>query len=157
MISIDLKGAEQFIAKSRKARGLLTRTVVRSLRKSLRKPATERRRMTRSVPMVRAILRTPWGKRKDERLTARVKVLSPRSEGNTVNAGIGMYGYPAAARIGEGVRPHVIPTRSGGSFKHPGTRVMTQIGGSRGFPEVGEILRQLERDVHEMLGRVYGL
>jgi hypothetical protein len=157
VISIDLKGAEQFIAKSRKARGLFTRTVYRSLKRSLRKPATERRRTTRTVPMIRAMLRSPWGKKDRNRLTSRVKVIGPWVEGNAINAGIGMYGYAASVRTGDRIPPHVIPTRSGGAIRHPGARVIPQIGGSRDFREVNAVLRQLEQDVHEMLERVYGL
>lgn len=159
MITIDLKGAEQFIAKSRKARGLFTRTVVRSLRKSLQKPVSDRRRTTRGVPMIRAMLRTPWGKGGRGKLSSRVKFFMT-VKGNTVVAGVGMYGYAAAVRTGDRIVPHTIPTRSGGMIEHPGARLFPQISGARSASlsaEAPEILRQLERDVHEMLERVYGL
>jgi len=156
MISIDLRGAEQFIAKSRRAQGLLTRTIWRSLKRSFRKPVTQRRRMTREQPMIRAILRTPWGKDKRNSLTARVKQFGPTIQGKEVTAGIGMYGYAAAARTGDRLIPHVIPRR-GGVIHHPGARVIPQISGGRRLTEGDEILRQLERDVHAMLERVYGL
>jgi len=107
--------------------------------------------------MLREMLKTPWGKQAGNKLTARVKVIGPWVEGSTVNAGIGMYGYAASARTGDRIPPHTIPTRSGGSIRHPGARVVPQIGGARGFREADEVLRQLERDVHEMLERVYGL
>ena len=172
MITIDLKGAEQFIAKSRKARGLFTRTVVRSLRKSLRKPVSDRRRSTRGVPMIRAMLRTPWGKGDRGKLSSRVKFFMT-VKGNTVVAGVGMYGYAAAVRTGDRIPPHKIPLKTFQARKkgqrgrsrrdfitHPGARLIPQISGARSASlsaEAPEILRQLERDVHEMLERVYGL
>lgn len=160
MISIDLRGAEQFIAKSRKARGLFTRTVVRSLRKSLRKPVAERRKSTRGVPMIRKMLQTPWGRGSRGKLASRVKFFGPRVQGNTVEAGIGMYGYAGAVRTGDRIVPHAIPTRSGGIIQHPGARLTPQISGARAASlraEAPEILRQMERDIHDMLEREFGL
>jgi len=156
VITIDLRGAEAFISKSKKARGQFTRTVFRSLKKSLRKPATERRRSTRGVPMLREIMKTPWGKRDRNKVTARVKVIGPWVKENTIQAGIGIYGYAAAARTGDRIIPHAIPSRRG-TIQHPGARVIPQISGARTFREAPEILRQLERDVGSMLERVYGL
>ena len=156
MISIDLKGAEKFLVNSRKARGLFTRTVYNSLKSSLRKPVRDRQGMTKGHPMIGNITSSPWGKKDRNKITSRVKRIGPWVEGNTVNAGIGMYGYAAAARTGDKIIPHAIP-RGLSVIQHPGARVMPQISGGRDFREIPAVLRQLETDLHRMLDKYYGL
>lgn len=161
MIAIDVRGIAPLLASSRRARSIFTRTVWQSLKRSMRKPITRRRKMTRMQPMVQAILRTPWGKRKENRVTRRVKQYGPKIEGNTVNAGIGMFGYAAGVRgagdHGARIIQHIIPTR-GGVIRHPGAAISPQITGGRTWAgEDTEILRQLEIDIHAMIEKVYGL
>lgn len=156
MIGIELRGAETFVNASRKARARLKRTVYRSLNKSLSKPATARRRMTRAQPMIAAIARSAWGKRDKNKLTARVKVIGPWVRDNAVNAGIGMYGYAAAARTGDRIVPHAI--RHGSvTIMHPGARIVPQISGGRTLTEAPTVLLQLNEDVGKMLKATYGV
>lgn len=126
--------------------------------------------MTMGHPMLDKIRKSPWGKKKGNRLTDRIKRIGPWIRGTTVEAGIGMYGYPAAARTGDRIPPHTIRRGERTIFgrlrrkhhvaiQHPGARVIPQITAGRdlGGSEVDAVLRQLERDVHQMLERVYGL
>ena len=155
MIEVKVDGVDVLLANSRRARKRFARTVFRSIRKSMRKPITARRRMTRLQPTIREILKTPWGKGKRGKLSGRVKMTSFRVEDNTVMAGLGMYGYAAAARTGDRIPPHAI-VRGSEIIAHPGAVLVPQISGGRDFQgEASEILANLERDVKAMLDRFY--
>lgn len=163
MIKIDLHGAQRFLETSRRFPRALTGTIYRSLKRSLRKPVTATRREVRASATVRAIQKTPWGRDPRNRLTARVKRIGPTIDGTSVAAGIGIYGAPAAAGTGDRIIPHDIPIARGSHaglvIHHPGARVLSQHGVRRDHIRryEGEILRQLDKDVGDLVERMYGL
>lgn len=157
MISIDLRGAERFLETSRKFRGSLTRTISRSLGRGLRKTAAKTRRDLRGLGMVRGITRSTWGRRKENRLTARVKPIRLRIGGEGVEAALGLYGFAAALEGGGRLVPHTIHV-GGRAIRHPGARVERHgFGGSNLRRDDRAILQQLDQDVGELVGRLYGL
>ncbi len=163
MIEIDLRGAEKFLATSRRFRGALTGTIYRSLKRSMRRPVVDARREVLGSPVVDRIRRTPWGRRKENRLTARVKRFGPSIDGKTVTVGMGIYGAPAAAGTGDRIVPHDIAINQGSHaglvIHHPGARILSQHGvGRSGLSRhESEILRQLNEDVGQLVERLYGL
>ena len=157
MIAIDLHGAEQFLANNRRFRGQLTRTVSRSLAKSLGKTAAATRRDIRGVDVALGITRSPWGKRKENRLTSRVKVIKLRLGAEGVEAAIGLYGYADVIEEGGRIVPHTIQLR-GRTLQHPGAVVAKHgFGAAHLRRDSGAILRQLDEDIGQLVNRIYGL
>lgn len=155
---IDMRGAEKFLEGNKRFRGQLGRTVSRSLKRSLGRTSGRIRKDLRGLGIVQGITRSTWGKSQANRLTARVKAINLRlSSEREIEAAVGLYGYPAVLETGGRLVPHEIFVR-GRAIKHPGATVGGYgLGRSNLRRDETVILGQLDRDVSDLVSRVYGL
>lgn len=155
--ALEIRGVRELLKRNEKFQRQLTRTVSRSLSRSLRKTASATRRGLRAVSIARGITRSAWGKRKENRLTARVKPIRLRLGAAGAEVALGLYGFAAVLERGGRLVPHAIRAR-GRSFRHPGAAAPGYHTGAANLRrDRGEILQRVDADVKKLLEDVYGL
>ncbi len=179
MITVDLRGADKVFERNRRFRSQITGTIVGSLRRSLRKTEKNIQADLRGLPIVQGILRGKWARLKRNQLGARVKTITLQVGENKpeIEAAIGLYGYPAVLEEGGQFLQHMIYVAPGRttrrprnwkkrttfehgaySVKHPGARVSGHgFGGSNFHRNESATLYQLDKDVSELMARIYGV
>ena len=163
-LSLDLKGADELMAKSRILPKLLSRAVKNSLTRTLRRTATTvRKDIQRS-----GIGRTIWGKKISGMVKQKlVTIIQPHASGESIETGLRFRGIPRLIEEGGRMKAHPIGSRKGADgvivfkgrtgwvvtkgVKHPGSMVR-----AHGFG--GSALRRDERlfadDVNASIRRV---
>jgi hypothetical protein len=168
VITIDLRGADKVFEHNRKFRAQVIGTVARSFGRGMRKTTASIRRDLQGLGAVRGITRSRWGRDARNRLSARVKTYGLRIRRATnldadqeARMAIGLYGYAAVLEDGGRTVPHeiIMRTRRGTkAVRHPGSTLPGHgFGGSNLRRDESAIVSQLDRDVGELLARIYGV
>ena len=146
--SIEIRGVRSTLFLSEEFRRYFPRTVERGAKRGLSKTATKIRRAVRGTPIGGHIVRSAWGKKKQNRLSARVKVLKPRrGSGRDIEFLVGLYGYAAVLETGGRIVPHSI-----GRISHPGHDVPAHRFGAPAMrSDAGDVARSIDAEIKKLI------
>lgn len=169
-LSLDLRGVDALIAKNARFPKMLSRAVVNSFRRTLRRTATSVQRDIRSQS---GIGRTIWGKNASGlRKQSLVTIIRPRVTEGAIETGLRFRGIPKLLEEGGRLKAHKIRGKSARgllvfegrkglvvikSVQHPGAAVRAHgFGGSALRRNERTIAQDVDASIRKTVEQVYG-